>query len=100
MARGPGGEMLDLPHVKAAEALLARAARAKRPASPSAKAQPRARPHWGKYFEELQALEGQVVAHALTRTVTETDNARPCSRKPPEKIARDWRWARCVQDAE
>ena len=36
--------------------------------------QPGERPHWGKWFEELAALEGQVVPAALTRTLTETDN--------------------------
>jgi acyl dehydratase len=33
---------------------------------------PRAQPHHGKWFEELPV--GLVVEHALTRTVTETDN--------------------------
>jgi acyl dehydratase len=32
----------------------------------------RGRPHHGKWFEEL--VVGDVISHALTRTVTETDN--------------------------
>lgn len=32
----------------------------------------RPRPHWGRWFEELPV--GLVIDHALTRTVTETDN--------------------------
>jgi citrate lyase subunit beta/citryl-CoA lyase len=61
------GHMVDLPHVRAAEAILANAQR-------NAARKPPQRPHWGKWYEDLAALEGQVVPAALTRTVTETDN--------------------------
>mmetsp|Transcript_32240 Transcript_32240/g.83651 ORF Transcript_32240/g.83651 Transcript_32240/m.83651 type:complete len:267 (+) Transcript_32240:108-908(+) len=76
------GQMVDEPHVKRARAVLARADAAGvslSPALPSGNIQPApqssrpsVRPHHGKWFEELS--EGLIIQHALTRTVTETDN--------------------------
>mmetsp|Transcript_96917 Transcript_96917/g.221958 ORF Transcript_96917/g.221958 Transcript_96917/m.221958 type:complete len:199 (+) Transcript_96917:927-1523(+) len=74
--------MVDEPHVKRARAVLARADAAgvslvgtsqddsNHPAPHGAKGP--GRPHHGKWFEELS--EGLIIQHALTRTVTETDN--------------------------
>jgi len=68
------GRMVDRPHLKQAEKVLARAevsnTEGAAPAA-SAPAWPEG-PHHGKWFEEL--TEGLVIPHALTRTVTETDN--------------------------
>merc|ERR1719210_171007 len=69
--------MVDKPHLKQAEKILDRAAAAGDATTAPAAAAPAAPewpegPHHGKWFEELP--EGLVVQHALTRTVTETDN--------------------------
>mmetsp|Transcript_12105 Transcript_12105/g.37270 ORF Transcript_12105/g.37270 Transcript_12105/m.37270 type:complete len:482 (-) Transcript_12105:60-1505(-) len=60
------GQMVDRPHLVSARRILARAAAGGAPSAVSA------RPVRGKYLEDL--TEGLVIEHALTRTVTETDN--------------------------
>lgn len=70
------GQMVDEPHVKRAKALLARGSGVEAPpAEPVAKAAPPAHDdvvRHGKWFDQLP--EGLIIKHALTRTVTETDN--------------------------
>jgi len=70
------GQMVDEPHVKRAKALLARGHGVEAPvAKPVAEARASASDdvvRHGKWFDEL--YEGLVIRHALTRTVTETDN--------------------------
>jgi len=68
------GQMVDIPHFKQAQRMLDRADLT---GSEAAEAVPE-KPAWpegpkhGKWLEELK--EGMVIQHALTRTVTETDN--------------------------
>jgi acyl dehydratase len=70
------GQMVDEPHVKRAKALLARGsgveAPDRTPAVEASKSTVPKTPHHGKWFDELP--EGLIIRHALTRTVTETDN--------------------------
>jgi len=67
------GQMVDVPHVKRAERIVERAS-----GSVGADALEESAPKWpegprhGKWLDEL--TEGLVIQHALTRTVTETDN--------------------------
>ena len=68
------GRMIDLPHLKRAEKILGRVQNSGGAAAESEKEK---KPEWqrvyhGKYLEELEP--GTVVHHALTRTVTESDN--------------------------
>ena len=76
---GPGatlvdGQMVDRPHLLAAKKLLAKAAAidAAGGGGDGAAAAAASRPVKGLYLEDL--VVGRVVEHALTRTVTETDN--------------------------
>jgi len=71
------GQMVDEPHVKRAKALLARGNGVTAPAAKSDVAAPKSASsdnivRHGRWFDELP--EGLVIQHALTRTVTETDN--------------------------
>lgn len=72
------GQMVDIPHFKQAQRLIDRAgpdAGAGQAAASSSSSDKPAwpeGPHHGKWLEELK--EGLVIQHALTRTVTETDN--------------------------
>lgn len=70
------GQMVDEPHVKRAKALLARGHGVEAPDPVAAAAEVRAAAdnvvRHGKWFDELS--EGLIIKHALTRTVTETDN--------------------------
>lgn len=67
------GQMVDKPHLRQAEKILDRALPGEEVAAPlPAKPEWPDGPHHGKWFEEL--TEGTVIQHALTRTVTETDN--------------------------
>merc|ERR1740121_1132409 len=68
--------MVDVPHLKQAQKIVDRGlAHGGAPegaaAPPEAPAWPKT-PHHGKWLEELEV--GMVIQHALTRTVTETDN--------------------------
>lgn len=63
------GQMVDIPHFKQAQRILDRADLAG-PSAPAKEAP--VGPIHGKWLEEL--TEGLVIPHALTRTVTETDN--------------------------
>jgi len=69
------GQMVDKPHLKQAEKIVDRAAANDTgdaaPAAPEKPAWPEG-PHHGKWLDELEV--GMVIPHALTRTVTETDN--------------------------
>jgi len=67
------GQMIDRPHLRQAQRAIDRAEgiEAVEEASAGAPAWPEG-PYHGKWFEEL--TEGLVIPHALTRTVTETDN--------------------------
>lgn len=70
------GQMVDRPHLRQAQRMIDRAGAASPEAVAAAEAA--AAPAWpkgpyhGRWFEEL--TEGTVIPHALTRTVTETDN--------------------------
>lgn len=75
------GKMVDMPHIRRAQRIAekARAAGVALPASSpetsstaSAVRPARTDVHHGMYLEDF--TEGQVIPHALTRTVTETDN--------------------------
>jgi len=67
------GQMVDKPHLRQAEKILSRAVEGEDgAAAPAGPPEWPDGPHHGKWFEELP--EGLVVPHALTRTVTETDN--------------------------
>lgn len=71
------GQMVDEPHVKRAKALLLRGSGVEAPPAPAAveakvSASGDGVVRHGKWFDELS--EGLVIHHALTRTVTETDN--------------------------
>ncbi|KAJ1445558.1 Pyruvate/Phosphoenolpyruvate kinase-like domain-containing protein [Pelagophyceae sp. CCMP2097] len=66
------GEMVDLPHLRAAERLLARARAVDAKAGTFAVSAAPEAPHSGKWFEDLE--EGLVFQHAIRRTITETDN--------------------------
>ena len=65
------GQMVDIPHFKQAQRILDRADFAGSSESPSPPTWPEG-PYHGKWLEEL--TEGLIIPHALTRTVTETDN--------------------------
>lgn len=71
------GQMVDRPHFRQAERILARAGDSQDASSSESAASP-VTPAWpeglhhGKWFEEL--TEGLVIQHALTRTVTEADS--------------------------
>merc|ERR1719322_1855903 len=65
--------MVDKPHFKQAEKIIDRAVPGEEASAPvPAVPEWPEGPHHGKWFEEL--TEGLVIQHALTRTVTETDN--------------------------
>jgi len=68
------GKMVDMPHIKQARRALDRAENLGEDTEQVASGAPEwpDGPHHGKWFEEL--TEGLVIPHALTRTVTETDN--------------------------
>lgn len=75
------GKMVDMPHILRARRIVEKARlagtslpTAREPAAVAAPAQgsPKSGVHHGKWLEEF--AEGQVIPHALTRTVTETDN--------------------------
>lgn len=72
------GQMVDEPHIKRAKGLLARGrstaveAVTSEPMPAGVGPKVGARPIHGRWFDELH--EGLVIKHALTRTVTETDN--------------------------
>lgn len=68
------GSMVDIPHLKQAQRMLDRGEAVGGPAGASAPSKPEwpEGPYHGKWFEEL--TEGRIIQHALTRTVTETDN--------------------------
>lgn len=74
------GHMVDLPHLRRAEKVLARAAACEN-ASPSTSEDKKTAPDYppppprvyhGKFLEDLNP--GDTIHHALTRTVTEADN--------------------------
>lgn len=69
------GKMVDMPHIKQAQRLVDRAGSSEGDAAGAAEkplpAWPEG-PRHGKWFEEL--TPGLIIPHALTRTVTETDN--------------------------
>jgi len=68
------GQMVDIPHFKQAQRILDRADFTGSGSSPASTEPPLwpEGPYHGKWLEEL--TEGLVIPHALTRTVTETDN--------------------------
>jgi len=65
------GQMVDIPHLKQAQRALDRADGIELEEEAPKKAAPKA-PYYGKWLEELEV--GTVIQHALTRTITETDN--------------------------
>lgn len=66
------GSMIDRPHLRQAEKVVELGVDAE--AAPPVEENPPwpAGPHHGKWFEELTV--GRIIPHALTRTLTETDN--------------------------
>lgn len=68
------GKMVDVPHLKQAQKIIDRSAHTGSVAEPKEAAAPvwPKGPHHGKWFEQLPV--GTVIQHALTRTITETDN--------------------------
>jgi len=65
------GQMIDKPHLRQAERVVARADGMEPLAAAAPQVAPETPIH-GKWFDELP--EGLVIQHALTRTVTEVDN--------------------------
>lgn len=65
------GQMVDIPHFKQAQRILDRADFAGSSEASPVPTWPEG-PYHGKWLEEL--TEGLIIPHALTRTVTETDN--------------------------
>ncbi|CAE8732457.1 unnamed protein product, partial [Polarella glacialis] len=72
------GQMVDVPHLKQAQKLIDRAGSDEHAESAVPAEKAKVKPEWpdgpyhGKWLEEL--TEGLMIPHALTRTVTETDN--------------------------
>eukprot|EP00932_Pfiesteria_piscicida_P016532 SRR837773.345.p2 GENE.SRR837773.345~~SRR837773.345.p2 ORF type:complete len:346 (+),score=160.38 SRR837773.345:148-1038(+) len=66
------GQMIDKPHLRQAQRAIDRAAGLDLAEAPKEKPAWPEGPHHGKWLEELSV--GLVIPHALTRTVTETDN--------------------------